>query len=145
MAHRFVWLGAVSGALRGSLQFSWLFLTGQNPWFYLAGGPRLSQHRHISEFHSSWTLDPSLASDLRRRTETTPGKHSDARIKPLPLTNGHGRYITAAPERALVLVSCIRWGMAVTCGRYKFATGSLPKRFRNGRFTSKTAVRRFQK
>ena len=79
-------------------------LTGQNPWFYLAGGPGLSQHRHISEFHSSWTLDPSLASDLRRRTETTPGKHSDARIKPLPLTNGHGRYITAAPERALVSV-----------------------------------------
>ena len=114
-------------------------LTGQNPWFYLAGGPGHSQHRHISEFHSSWTLDPSLASDLRRRTETTPGKHSDARIKPLPLTNGHGRYITAAPERALVLVSYIRWGMAVTCGRYKFATGSLPKRFRNGRFTSKTA------
>ena len=68
------------------------------------GGPGLSQHRHISEFHSSWTLDPSLASDLRRRTETTPGKHSDARIKPLPLTNGHGRYITAAPERALVSV-----------------------------------------
>ncbi len=79
-------------------------LTGQNPWFYLAGGPGLSQHRHISEFHSSWTLDHSLASDLRRRTETTPGKHSDARIKPLPLTNGHGRYITAAPERALVSV-----------------------------------------
>jgi hypothetical protein len=35
--------------------------------------------------------------------------------------------------------------MAVTRGRYKFATDSLPKRFRNGRFTSKTAVRQFQK
>jgi hypothetical protein len=26
-----------------------------------------------------------------------PGKHSDTRIKPLPLTNGHGRYINAPP------------------------------------------------
>jgi hypothetical protein len=32
------------------------------------------------------------------------GKHSDTRIKPLPLTNGHGRYITVTPERALVSV-----------------------------------------
>jgi hypothetical protein len=35
--------------------------------------------------------------------------------------------------------------MAVTYGRYKFVTVSLLKRFRNGRFTSETAVRRFQK
>jgi hypothetical protein len=28
---------------------------------------------------------------------------------------------------------------------HKFITVSLPKRFRNGRFTSETAVRRFQK
>jgi hypothetical protein len=57
------------------------------------------------------------------------------RIKPLPLTNGHGRYITGNG----------RWGMAVLYGRYKFVTVSLPKRLRNGRFTSETAVRRFQK
>jgi hypothetical protein len=30
--------------------------------------------------------------------------HSDTRIKPLPLTNGHGQHITVAPERALVPV-----------------------------------------
>jgi hypothetical protein len=30
--------------------------------------------------------------------------------------------------------------MAVTYGRYKFVTVSLPKRFRNGRFTSETAT-----
>jgi hypothetical protein len=30
--------------------------------------------------------------------------------------------------------------MAVTYSRYKFVTVSLPKRFRNGRFTSETAV-----
>jgi hypothetical protein len=35
--------------------------------------------------------------------------------------------------------------MAVTYGRYKFLTVSLPKRLHNGRFTSETAVRRFQK
>jgi hypothetical protein len=35
------------------------------------------------------------------------GKHSDTRIKPLPLTNGHGRYIHnrySTPERALLSV-----------------------------------------
>jgi hypothetical protein len=31
--------------------------------------------------------------------------------------------------------------MAVTYYRYKFVTVSLPRRFRNGRFTSETAVR----
>jgi hypothetical protein len=35
--------------------------------------------------------------------------------------------------------------MAVTYSRYKFVTVSLPKRLRNGRFTSETAVLRFQK
>jgi hypothetical protein len=33
--------------------------------------------------------------------EIIPGKHSKTRIKPLPLTIGHGRYITITPERAL--------------------------------------------
>jgi hypothetical protein len=31
-------------------------------------------------------------------------KDHHTRIKPLPLTNGHGRYITVTPERALVFV-----------------------------------------
>jgi hypothetical protein len=35
--------------------------------------------------------------------------------------------------------------MTVTYSLYKFLAVSLPKRFRNGRFTSETAVRRFQK
>ena len=35
--------------------------------------------------------------------------------------------------------------MDVTYNRYKFITVSLPKRFRNGRFKSETAMRRFQK
>jgi hypothetical protein len=34
--------------------------------------------------------------------------------------------------------------MAVTHSRYELVTVSLPKRFRNGRFNSETAVRRFQ-
>jgi hypothetical protein len=35
-----------------------------------------------------------------------------------------------------------RWEMAVAYGRYKFVTVSLPKRSRNGRFTSETPVPR---
>ena len=34
----------------------------------------------------------------------------------------------------------VRWGMAVACDRYKFVTVSLPKRLRDGRFTSETAT-----
>jgi hypothetical protein len=41
-----------------------------------------------------------------------PGKHSDTRIKPLPLANGHGRYITAKPERAFFSVG--EWPLHVT-------------------------------
>jgi hypothetical protein len=36
--------------------------------------------------------------------EVIPGKDSDTRIKPLDLTNGHGRYMTVTPERTLVSV-----------------------------------------
>jgi hypothetical protein len=35
--------------------------------------------------------------------------------------------------------------MPVTYNRYKFVTVSVPKRLRNGRFASETAVRQFQK
>jgi hypothetical protein len=37
-------------------------------------------------------------------TEIKPGKHSDTRITPLPLANGHGRYITVTPEHKLLSV-----------------------------------------
>ena len=36
--------------------------------------------------------------------EIIPGKHSDTRIKPQALANGHGRYITVTPERTLASV-----------------------------------------
>jgi hypothetical protein len=36
--------------------------------------------------------------------EIIPGKHSDTRIKPLALTNDHGRYITVTPKRTLTSV-----------------------------------------
>ena len=68
-----------------------------------------------------------------------PGRNSDARIKPLPLVNGHGRYIIVTPERALGSVG----GMAVTYNRYKFVTGSLLKWLHNGRLNPETAVWRF--
>jgi hypothetical protein len=75
----------------------------------------------------------------------TPVKDSHARIKPLTFASErprpfHNRYTRTG--------TCVRfrWGMAVThtYSRYKFVTISLPKRFRNGRLTSETAVRRFQ-
>jgi hypothetical protein len=37
-------------------------------------------------------------------TEIIPGKISDARIKPLALTNGHGRHATVTNKRARVSV-----------------------------------------
>jgi hypothetical protein len=36
--------------------------------------------------------------------EVIPGKDPDTRIKPLALTNGHGRYMAVTPERKLVSV-----------------------------------------
>jgi hypothetical protein len=76
-----------------------------------------------------------------------PGKHSDTdtRIKPLHLTNDHGCYITAV--RYTQTETFVRWGLAVTYNRirYQFVTVLLLKRLRDGRFTSETTVRRFQK
>ena len=36
--------------------------------------------------------------------------------------------------------TCVRWGLAVTYNRYKVIADSLPKRPRNGRFTSETTT-----
>jgi hypothetical protein len=52
----------------------------------------------------SFKFHPSSAKCPGSGTGITPGKHSDTRIMPLPLTNGHGRYITATPERKIVPV-----------------------------------------
>ena len=41
--------------------------------------------------------------------------------------------------------TCVRWEMPVRYIAVKFLSVSLPKRQCNGRFTSETAVRRFQK
>jgi hypothetical protein len=41
--------------------------------------------------------------------------------------------------------TCSRWEIAVAHNRTKFVTVSRLKRLRDGRFTSETAVRRFQK
>ena len=38
------------------------------------------------------------------KAEIIPGKDSDTRIKPLTLTNGHGRYMAVTPERTLASV-----------------------------------------
>jgi hypothetical protein len=45
-----------------------------------------------------------MAITTLEEAEIIPGKHSDTRIKPLALANGHGRYIAATPERTLASV-----------------------------------------
>ena len=79
-----------------------------------------------------------LFKHLVSRDMITPGKHSDARIMPFALANGHGRYIAAIliPERELVSVG----EQAVSYSRYKFVTASLLKPPHNGRFNFETAA-----
>ena len=60
----------------------------------------------------SFKFSPSAPKCPGSGTEIIPGKHSDTRIKPLPLTNGHGRYITVTPERTLVSVG--EWPLHIT-------------------------------
>jgi hypothetical protein len=63
----------------------------------------------------SWTVSDD-APGPGSGTAIIPGKHSDTRIKPLPLTNGQGRYsaryITATPEREPVSVG--EWPLHIT-------------------------------
>jgi hypothetical protein len=54
-------------------------------------------------------------------------------------------WVLSRPSLHVRTDACFRWGMAVAHNRYKFVTVSLPKRLRNGRFTSQTAVWWFQK
>jgi hypothetical protein len=63
------------------------------------------------------------------------------RIKPLALTNGHGRYITVTAERTPASVGeyPLNRYIAVKCLSVPF-----PKPPCNGRFASETADRRFQ-
>jgi hypothetical protein len=71
-------------------------------------------------------------------------KSSHTKVLPLTLASGHGRYITVTAQyRYTRTDTCVRfrWGMAVTYNLYagyKFITGSLPKRLRDGRFTFET-------
>ena len=58
--------------------------------------------RHVTGSESRF--DSFTRRIKRERAEVKPGKNSDTRIKPLALANGHGRYITVTPERALVSV-----------------------------------------
>jgi hypothetical protein len=48
--------------------------------------------------------DPFLHLTALEEAEITPGEDSDTRIKPLALTNGHGRYMAVIPERTLASV-----------------------------------------
>jgi hypothetical protein len=55
---------------------------------------------------------PLFAKCLGSGTGIIPDKHSGTKIKLLPLTNGHGRYITVTPERTLVSVG--EWRLHIT-------------------------------
>jgi hypothetical protein len=70
--------------------------------------------------------------------EIIPGKDSDTRIKPLALTNGHGRYMLHG--RYTRTDTCVRWEMPVTYIAVKLLSVSLPKRPCNGRFRTETAT-----
>jgi hypothetical protein len=49
-------------------------------------------------------FDPFAHLITLEKAEIMPGRHSDTRIKPLPLANGHNRHIPVTPERKLVSV-----------------------------------------
>jgi hypothetical protein len=49
-------------------------------------------------------FDPFMYLTALEEAGIIPGKHSDTKIKPLALTNDHGRYMAVTPERALASV-----------------------------------------
>jgi hypothetical protein len=63
-------------------------------------------HTHTHQWRL-FKVNPWCASCSGSGTEMIPGKHSDTRIKPLPLTNGQGRHTTVTPERTLASVGMI--------------------------------------
>ena len=64
-----------------------------------------------------------------------PVKDSHTRIKPLALTNGHGRYIAVTPERTLLSVG--EWPLHITIIIFnRFASETAT--YDNSRFTSET-------
>ena len=69
-------------------------------------GPIISgrQGRYVIYQLPRFILDPPVHLTALEEAEIIPGKDSDTRIKPLALTNGHGRYMTVTPERTLASV-----------------------------------------
>jgi hypothetical protein len=73
-------------------------------------------------------FDPFIHLAALEEAEVIPGKGSDTRIKPLALTNGHGRYMAVTPERALASVG--------ECPLNIEPLNFWPFHFRNGRVTA---------
>jgi hypothetical protein len=63
---------------------------------YARRAPLAHQHQWLR-----FIFDPFIQYSALEEAEIIPGKDSDTRIKPLTLTNGHGRYMTVTPERTL--------------------------------------------
>ena len=59
---------------------------------------------HIIYQLPRFILDPPMHLTALEEAEIIPGKDSDTRIKPLALTNGHGRYMAVTPERTILSV-----------------------------------------
>jgi hypothetical protein len=75
--------------------------------FYLKGSNTNLSHWYLIYMVCQWhrfIFDPYLHLTALEEAEIIPGKDSDTKIKPLALSNGHGRYITITPERTLASV-----------------------------------------
>ena len=62
------------------------------------------QWGHLPNQLPRFISGPFLHLTALKEAEIIPGKDPDTRIKPLALTNGHGRYMTVTPERTLASV-----------------------------------------
>jgi hypothetical protein len=72
-------------------------------------------HMYISVTYGRLDSGPFRTNFTLEEAAITPGRfpmHSDTRIRPLPLINSHGRYITVASERKLVSVG--EWPLHIT-------------------------------
>ena len=117
-------------------------MTGAGSWLVRActcTGSTLALLAHTHQWlRSYFNSFPTKFMFIVHRTEIKPGKHSDIRIKPLPMTNnGHDRYITAHPNRHLCLLDNGRYKNLVTVSILKPPVSILKPP--SGGFRSETA------
>jgi hypothetical protein len=95
--------------------------------------PRIIDRRALSVTHiQDWSLYIYTPMHL-----LTTGKRSETRTKPLPLANGHGRYMLH--NRYTRTGTCVRWVMAVTYNTLIIIF--LPFRFLDGNVTATSLLK----